>query len=322
MKNVCIVVFLFLSSMSPQTQEAGTIISSGLTTAKFLQPYKRDGSLFADSGTAAAQSMPSDTVLYNMYGNLREDNPEYNENSPLWSCALGVVLNNVSTWVYDRYLFNSDHARIGLGSWKRNIATGPIWDTDRFGMNFFFRPYSGIGYFHSARADGYGFYESVPFTFGGSLMWEYLGENTLPSVNDLVNTTVTGAFLGEISYRLSSNVLDDRTTGSERVLRELFAGIIDPPRAFSRLLQGKLSRVTSEEIYQKEPLTMTFSAGPRLVNDGRSFGTGSISEVLTLDVDYGDPFEQLVYFSDRHPRDFPEIHDIRTEQKMFLQFSI
>ncbi|MBM2840956.1 MAG: hypothetical protein HW412_1484, partial [Bacteroidetes bacterium] len=41
-----------------------------------------------------------------------------------------------------------------------------------------------------------------------------------------------------------------------------------------------------------EPLTMTFSAGPRLVNDGRSFGTGSISEVLTLDVDYGDPFEQ------------------------------
>jgi hypothetical protein len=82
------------------------------------------------------------------------------------------------------------------------------------------------------------------------------------------------------------------------VLRELFAGIIDPSRAFSRLLQGKLSRVTSEEIYQKEPLTMTFSAGPRLVNDGRSFGTGSISEVLTLDVDYGDPFEQLVYFSD------------------------
>jgi hypothetical protein len=292
MKIVCIVVFSFLFSTSLQAQDAGTNISSGLTAGKYRQPYKRDFSLSSGSGTAPAESTPSDNVLYNMYGDLREDNPEYNQKSPLWLCAISVVLNNVVTWASDRYLFNADHARIGPGSWKRNLATGPVWDTDRFGMNYFFHPYSGVGYFHAGRANGHNFYESVPFTFGGSLMWEYFGKNTLPSVNDLINTTVTGAFLGEISYRLSSNFLDDRTTGSERVFRELFAGIIDPSRAFSRLLQGRLSRVTSEEIYQKEPLTMTFSAGARLVNDGRSFGTGSISEVLTLHFDYGNPFEQ------------------------------
>jgi hypothetical protein len=33
-------------------------------------------------------------------------------------------------------------------------------------------------------------------------------------------------------------------------------------------------------------------------------------------------FEQLVYYSDRYPRDFPFIHDVRTEQKIFLQFYI
>jgi hypothetical protein len=33
-------------------------------------------------------------------------------------------------------------------------------------------------------------------------------------------------------------------------------------------------------------------------------------------------FEQLVYFSNRYPRDFPEVHDKRTEQKVFLQFSL
>jgi hypothetical protein len=123
-------------------------------------------------------------------------------------------------------------------------------------------------------------------------MWELVGENTQPSVNDLINTTVTGAFLGEITYRLSSDFLDDRTTGSERVFRELLAGIINPGRAFSRLLQGKLTRVTSEEIYQKEPLNMTFSAGPHVVNDGRKFGKGSTNEMLTLQLDYGNPFEE------------------------------
>jgi hypothetical protein len=123
-------------------------------------------------------------------------------------------------------------------------------------------------------------------------MWEYFGENTLPAVNDLINTTVTGALLGEMSYRLSSNFLDDRTTGSERVFRELFAAVICPTRVFGRLLQGKLWRVTPVEVYQKEPLNMTFTAGARKVNDGSRFGTGSTNLALTLHLDYGNPFEQ------------------------------
>jgi hypothetical protein len=226
-----------------------------------------------------------------MYGNLREDNPQYNQISPWWMCGVRVVMNNVVTWAFDRYVLDAEWARIGPSTWKRNIATGPEWDTDRFGMNHFIHPYGGAGFFNAARANGHTFFESVPFAFGGSLMWEYFGENTAPAVNDLINTTVTGAFLGEIEYRLSSNFLDDRTTGIERVSRELFAGLIDPSRGFSRLLQGKLFRVTTEEIYQKEPLNMTFTAGTRWVNDGRSFGTGAMSEALTLHLDYGNPFE-------------------------------
>ena len=293
MKIVSIVVFLFLFSALLQAQDAGiAYISSGLATGKNRQPSKRVTNLSSDSISALAQTTSGDTVRYNMYGDLREDNPEYNQKSPWWLCAIRLVGNNVVTWTFDRYAFNADYARIGPDTWKHNLRTGPVWDTDRFGMNYFFHPYSGAGYFNAARANGYNFYESLPFTLGGSLMWEYFGENTLPSVNDLINTTVTGAFLGEISYRLSSDFLDDRTTGSERVFRELFAGVIDPSRFVSRLLQGKLSRVTSEEIYQKEPLNMTFSAGTRWVNDGRSFGTGSISEALTLHLDYGNPFER------------------------------
>jgi hypothetical protein len=291
-KTICILILSFLCSALLQAQDAGTDLSSSLTAGKYRQPYRREFSLSPDSGLASARSTQRDTVRFNMYGMLREDNPQYNQRSPLWLCALSVLQNNIVTWGGDRYIFNQDFARIGFSSWKRNLKKGPVWDTDRFAMNYFFHPYSGLGYFNAARAHGYGFYESVPFAFAGSLMWEYFGENTLPAVNDLINTTVTGAFLGEVAYRLSSDFLDDRTTGSERVFRELFAAVICPTRAFSRLLQGRVSRVTSEEIYQKEPLNMTFTAGAHTVNHGRRFGTGSTSLTLTLHLDYGNLFER------------------------------
>jgi len=291
MKIVYTVVFSLLYSALLHAQYAGTNMSSDLTMGKNRQPYKSEFSLSSYTATAPVQLPLGDTVRYNMYGDLREDNPKYNPKSPWWTCGIRVVMNNVVTWAFDRYILNADYARISPDTWKHNLKTGFVWDTDRFGMNFFFHPLGGGGYFNAARANGHTFYESVPFAFGGSLMWEYFGENTLPAINDLINTTVTGAFLGEIEYRLSSDFLDDRTTGAERVFRELFAGIIDPSRGFSRFLQGKLFRVTTEEIYQKEPLNMTFSAGARWVNDGRSFGTGTRSEMLTLHLDYGNPFE-------------------------------
>lgn len=81
------------------------------------------------------------------------------------------------------------------------------------------------------------FYESVPFAFLGSLEWEYFGENTLPSYNDIINTPVNGIFLEEIFYQLGSNILDDQTTGEDRSFREMAVAIITPTRFFSRLLQ-------------------------------------------------------------------------------------
>ncbi len=33
-------------------------------------------------------------------------------------------------------------------------------------------------------------------------------------------------------------------------------------------------------------------------------------------------FEHLVYYTDRYPRDFPDFHDVRTEQRIFLQYYV
>ena len=57
--------------------------------------------------------------------------------------------------------------------------------------------------------------------------------------------------------------------GSDRFFREAAVAVITPTRFFSRLLHGKLTRLTPEEVYQKEPLNITLSGGYHKVNEGR-----------------------------------------------------
>jgi hypothetical protein len=223
---------------------------------------------------------------------LRNDDPEYNKRAPLWSVALRVISADVFVWAVDRFVFNYSWSHIGPTSWKYNLKTGWEWDTDRLGMNYFFHPYSGGAYFDAARANGYSYWASVPFAFMGSLIWEYFGETTRPSYNDIINTTASGALFGEILFRLGSNILDDRTTGVERFVREFAAAILSPGRAFERLLDGKLARVTPREVYQKETLNVTLYIGGHLFNEGTRFGTGSPPNgMFGIHLDYGDPFE-------------------------------
>jgi hypothetical protein len=223
---------------------------------------------------------------------LRNDDPEYNKRGPVWAVALRVISADVFIWAVDRFVFNYSWSHIGPTSWKYNLKTGWEWDTDRLGMNFFFHPYSGGAYFDAARANGYSYWESVPFAFMGSLIWEYFGETTRPSYNDIINTTASGALFGEILFRLGSNILDDRTTGMGRFVREFVAAIFSPGRAFERLLDGKMARVTPKEVYQKESLNITLYIGGHLFNEGTRFGTGSPPNgMFGIHLDYGDPFE-------------------------------
>jgi hypothetical protein len=164
----------------------------------------------------------------------------------------------------------------------------------------FLHPYTGAMYFDAARASGYSFWGSSLYTFGGSYLWKMFGENVTPERNSLIYTTLGGMFGGEILYRLASNVLDDRTTGFERVGREALAGILSPTRLVTRLFDGKLWHVTDQEVYKKEPLNVTVYAGLHLVNPDNTILTGRPSELVDFQFDYGNPFEQI----DRKPYDF------------------
>ena len=157
--------------------------------------------LLSDSlGNEPRKSALIDTTKQNKYGNLLEDDPEYNKRYPFWIPAAEVLGTVTLTWTMDRYLINAPYARTGFNTWKDNLKNGWEWDNDRFGINFIGHPYSGTLTYNAGRSNGYNYYQSFGMALGGSLLWEYFGENTHPSYNDIIYTPVNGSFIGEILY--------------------------------------------------------------------------------------------------------------------------
>ncbi|MCX6252332.1 MAG: DUF3943 domain-containing protein [Bacteroidetes bacterium] len=315
MKATCILALLFLFSpllhgqdVPPQNPKKvapnDTINRSKGNDDKQLDKIKavKVKKLSDSAGNEPAKSVLVDTIKQNKYGDLLDDDTAYNKRYHLWIPAVEVLGTLVLTWSLDRYLLNADYAHIGIPTWKYNIKAGWEWDKDRFGVNFIGHPYSGTLSYNAARSNGYTYLQSFPFAVAGSLMWEYFGENTRPSYNDIIYTPVNGTFLGEILYRLSSNILDDRTRGANRVFREIGAGIIDPMRGFNRLIQGKTFRRTNKEVYEKEPINISFYGGVRMINDSSKgiFGKGTYNAMVNVQFDYGNPFE----LRSRKPFDF------------------
>lgn len=291
MKQILLITLVLFCSADLFPQD--TIHSDLSSTSKIL-PLTSYYSLRGKNHQGFQQGFQISLIrdsTHGKYGNLTSDDPAYNIRYSWWKPALEVLAINGLTWVYDRYIINADYANIGINTWKHNIKYGWEWDTDKFGVNFIGHPVSGAFSFNAARTCGYNYLQSVPFVIGSSLTWEYFGENTLPSYNDFITTPVNGSILGEILYRVSSEILDDRTKGSERVFREIFAGIINPVRGINRLIQGKSFRITDKEVYQKEPMKVTIDLGAQVINDGVKFATGSASVLANLNIQYGDPFE-------------------------------
>src|ERR1700712_1335532 len=289
-------IFLSAPLFAQQVTHLDTIVpGKGTPKQQIKQSKEIKKQLLSDSvgGHQPAKSPLVDTTVKNKYGDLLNDDIKYNPKYPVWKPMVNVLGINLFTYTLDHYILNESFSNIGLSSWKYNIQKGWEWDSDRFGINFIGHPYTGSMYFNAARSQGYNYFESVPFAVGGSLIWEYFGETTKPSYNDIINTPVNGVFLGEIFYRISSNILDDRITGGNRTFREIAAGLIDPVRGLNRLLQGKSFRRTITQVYQQEPLNVSISAGVHKINlDNKTvFGNGPTNALVNLQLDYGNPFE-------------------------------
>ncbi len=214
-----------------------------------------------------------------------------------WRAVGEVIATNLVVGSFNRYIMNQDFAKINFKTIKRNFQIGPVWDTDMFSTNLVAHPYHGSLYFNAARSNGMNFWESVPFTLGGSFMWEFFMENEPPSTNDLIATTFGGTALGEITFRLSDLFLDDRTTGKERIGREILAGVISPVRAVNRIITGdawKKSR-NKGRVYTHVPINFVVSAGPRFLFEREHSDNSATSLHLAVRLDYGNPYGDDFY---------------------------
>ncbi len=168
----------------------------------------------------------------------RRPEPEVN-----FFTAVGeVALVELLPWAFDRYVTKEDFAFISTQSVKENFKAGFGYDRDDFNTNQAAHPFHGSLYFNAARSNGYGYWESGAFTLAGSFLWECCMENTQPSINDIVNTTLGGMSRGEMAHRIGVMVRDNTASGVPRFWRELAGALVDPMGGFNRLVHGDAFR--------------------------------------------------------------------------------
>ena len=128
-------------------------------------------------------------------------------------------------WYFNRHVADDSTATMSFDAWKRNVVQGMEWDADAFQTNMWAHPYHGNVYFNAARSNGYNFWQSSAWAWGGSFLWEMFGENNRPAINDWAATAIGGIALGESLNRMSRLIWDNSATGFSRTLRE-FGGFL------------------------------------------------------------------------------------------------
>lgn len=213
---------------------------------------------------------------------------------PFWRTSFEVILVNEVIWLFNRYIReggSNPGFRVGFNSLENNLKNGFEWDDNNFSTNHFLHPYHGSLYFTGARANGYSYWEAIPFTFAGSWLWEYWGEVHHPSINDWINTSVGGIAFGEVLYRFSNLVYDNTDTGSSRTWREIGGFLVAPVHGLNRILTGE-----AFEVFPNPPdrhpssLSSSFDIGLRTIGQDRFWQNNSTKAFVRFKTKYGDPF--------------------------------
>jgi len=195
----------------------------------------------------------------------------------LETLALQVMYNGINR------TRGHESAEISPSTWLANMKAGFEWDHNAWITNQFGHPYQGSNYFTSGRAHGLTFWESAGMAAFGSGTWEYFFENNKASFNDLINTTVGGAALGEVMYRLAWALRDPARPGHN----EWAALAIDP-------MSGLAGVTSREKPTEKPPDVAGRTFGWRATSGIVSQGPTSVQQLTTtsaffdIDVQYGD----------------------------------
>lgn len=213
----------------------------------------------------------------------------------VWTTLGEIGLLLVIPNYFNRHVADDSTAVLSKESWERNIVQGMEWDADAFKTNMWMHPYHGNVYFNSARSNGYNFWQSAAWAWGGSFLWETFGENNRPAINDWAATAIGGIGLGETFNRFSRLIWDNSATGSSRTLRELGGFLVNPMGGFSRLVRGEWTKVgpNPEGRFPSQD-NGELEIGFRSIGEG-SGADASSGGFFALDYEFGDPFEDFAH---------------------------
>ena len=213
---------------------------------------------------------------------------------PHLKATANILVFNTLINRYDAYFKGGgqDFANVTFSSMWKNISGGLEWDWNLFNTNWAGHPYHGSLMYNTARTVGLNYWQSVPYAIGGAAVWEFLGETHAPSTSDLITTSIGGIYLGEVLFRVSELVLDDRATGWNRFGRESLGFILNPVGGLNRLLYGTGNDHHTFPNHLKIPARFQLTLGSNYVINNPNFPSTRFKPYIELGLLYGDPFEK------------------------------
>jgi hypothetical protein len=197
--------------------------------------------------------------------------------------AMDTALNLAGRVVLDPATFEVSSATI-----RRNSRGPWVVDDDPFEVNQFWHPYQGAMYHGIARSNGHGYWPSVAYTFGGSVLWEIAGETTAPSRNDQIASGIAGSFLGEALFRISRLLLE----GPDRPgpWRRLGSVLASPPTGINHALVGDPAGSPQPDAVPFADIRVQFGATTLASGHSDSLDSLTLNQPhVALSMDYGYP---------------------------------
>lgn len=213
-----------------------------------------------------------------------------------WKAGGELLLVQVIPWSVNYFIRDAEFAHISISSILHNLNLANWeWDDNNFLTNQFAHPYQGNLYFNSFRTNGYSFWQSVPAAFAGSFIWEVAWETHNGAPNDFINTSLGGIALGEMTYRVSSRVVNEQQRGFKRQMQEVAAFLINPVYGFNRIVNGKWGRYRYQPQcpYTPLPLHGTMDMGMRRFSEKTDdlLSKGKNEWYARLQLQYGNRYQ-------------------------------
>ncbi len=214
----------------------------------------------------------------------------------------GVMVNTL-VWSVDKWILKRPYCSTGWNTFKDNIKRGFVWDCDALSTNFFDHPYHGAQYYNAARVNGFNYFKSSALALLGSLQWEELAETDYPAPNDLFATSIGGTAVGEVMFRISNIILNNKKQRVSRWGRELLNTVVNPIYGVNRLIRGEAWKIDENAyLYHDKmaiPYNMFLSLGLRCADTKYENSRSNVS--MHFKIDYGNwtdlrynkPFDQF-----------------------------